>query len=323
MRYVCCHYLGLPERVWEIMSTAWEPATRKAYEGPARRWMEYTQEHNIPPTTPSVSQVLQFLTVYYDTGVGYSSIVLQKAFMSFFIKLDNAPLGKHPLVAKFVKGTKKARTVKPDKLSYIWDPVPVLKHLETWGPIQDLKYEQLTKRTMALFLLATGQRLQALSLLKRADFIWTEHSVRIKYTDRMKSNDPIDNPLILRFTPYMNECICVFAHLKAYMAHPLSQVAVPYTFSTIKPPTTKAKPVTISNYVKSALNMAGVDGQFSAYSARSASTSAAARLNIPVCQILTSAGWASESTFARFYNRPLHVPQEIVDTNFIPAMRAE
>ena len=164
--------------------------------------------------------------------------------------------------------------------------------------------------------MATGQRLQALHQMMRADCQWDATTLVIKYSKRLKTNDPIEKPLVLKFVRSENENLCVYAHLWAYMGHTLSQPAAPYVFSTVRTPTTRASPKTVSRQVRAALTW--VDPQYSAYSARHASTSAAARALVHVNDILRSAGWASENTFSRFYNRPLHQPLLEEETNFLP-----
>ena len=72
---------------------------------------------------------------------------------------------------------------------------------------------------------------------------------------------------------------------------------------------------------EAAAREAGVQDHYTPYSARHASTSAAARVNIPIQDILNSAGWTRESTFGRFYNRPLYVPPvDTPVTDFLPAI---
>ena len=220
-------------------------------------------------------------------------------------------------MTKFVRGTKRKRP-PGGKLKTIWDPAPVLDHLKAWGDIPSLTFDALTRRTIVLFLLATGQRLQALYLMLRKDLTWGEDRVTIAYSSRFKSNDPVTNPLILNFVRHEEEELCIYSHLKAYIADPRSAMAQPYVVSTIKQPAHRASATTISKLVKSTLIMTGVGEEFTAYTARHASTSAAARANIPVSTILASAGWAAESTFARFYQRPLQVVETIINTDFIP-----
>ena len=56
--------------------------------------------------------------------------------------------------------------------------------------------------------MATGQRLQALGLMKRDD---------ITYSSRMKSNNPGKNPLVLNFIRYETQELCVYRHLRQYV----------------------------------------------------------------------------------------------------------
>ena len=59
-------------------------------------------------------------------------------------------MGENPLIAKFVRGTKRKRP-PGGKVKSIWDPIPVLNHLKAWGDIQSLSYDWLTQRTLLLF----------------------------------------------------------------------------------------------------------------------------------------------------------------------------
>ena len=69
------------------------------------------------------------------------------------------------------------------------------------------------------------------------------------------------------------------------------------------------KPVvssTISRWMKNMMAEAGIDiSQFKAHSTRAAATSAAAKVGVPIKDILKTANWSRESTFQRFYHKPL------------------
>ncbi len=68
---------------------------------------------------------------------------------------------------------------------------------------------------------------------------------------------------------------------------------------------------TVGRWIKTLLGQAGVDTtQFSAHSTRSASTSKATA-SVPVELILATADWKEESTFRRFYNRPVAVTDQM------------
>ena len=99
------------------------------------------------------------------------------------------PFEEHPLVSRLLKGV---GNLKPSLLRYeeIWDPKRLLEHLQSWGQTGQLSMDKLNRLMACLFLLATGQRLQALGLMNCGDFKWGEGSCTICYTTKIKSNDP-------------------------------------------------------------------------------------------------------------------------------------
>lgn len=70
------------------------------------------------------------------------------------------------------------------------------------------------------------------------------------------------------------------------------------------------KPVTsqrIPHWIKDLLKEAGIDvSVFKAHSVRGASTTAALTKGVSVADILHTADWSSDTTFRRFYYRPLN-----------------
>ena len=63
---------------------------------------------------------------------------------------------------------------------------------------------------------------------------------------------------------------------------------------------------TIARWVKLMISMAGVDTTvFKAGSVRPAAASKAKAMAVPVTCIMQKAGWSRETTFARFYDKPI------------------
>lgn len=63
---------------------------------------------------------------------------------------------------------------------------------------------------------------------------------------------------------------------------------------------------TISRWVKTVLTDSGIDiSRFKLHSTRAASTSAANNASVSLDDILQTAGWCSESTFAKYYKKPI------------------
>ena len=85
----------------------------------------------------------------------------------------------------------------------------------------------------------------------------------------------------------------------------MKQLFISYT-----KPHKAVSPDTVSRWVKTTLVDAGIDtSKYSAHSTRSASTSAAKGNNISIATIMKSTGWSQESTFAKFYDKPV-APRE-------------
>ena len=80
-------------------------------------------------------------------------------------------------------------------------------------------------------------------------------------------------------------------------------------FICLRKPQKEVSGSTIGRWVKNYLSLAGVNSHnFSAHSTRGAAASKAASLGVPIDSILATASWSSQSTFARFYHRPLDAP---------------
>ena len=57
--------------------------------------------------------------------------------------------------------------------------------------------------------------------------------------------------------------------------------------------------------------MAGIDVQlYKPHSVRVAATSAAHKQEVPLTTILSKAGWTQQSTFRKFYNKPVSNPAD-------------
>ena len=63
--------------------------------------------------------------------------------------------------------------------------------------------------------------------------------------------------------------------------------------------------VTIARWIKTLIHQAGVGDEFKAHSVRGAAATAANMQGMSVSDILSVADWSSDSTFKRFYYRPM------------------
>ena len=85
-------------------------------------------------------------------------------------------------------------------------------------------------------------------------------------------------------------------------------------FITTQKPCRAATASTIARWVKDVMRKAGLDiTKFTPHSIRAASTSAAMWSGIPIESILATAGWTKESTFRKYYNKPLPLENSLQD----------
>ena len=61
----------------------------------------------------------------------------------------------------------------------------------------------------------------------------------------------------------------------------------------------------MSRWIRTVLLAAGINSQYTSHSTRSAATSTAADNGVPIEDILAAADWSSETTFEKFYHKPV------------------
>ena len=252
--------------------------------------------------------VVNFLAALYKQELSYSAINSARSALSTFIFIDGKPVGQHPLVIRLLKGVFNSRPSLP-KTNVTWDPEIVLKLIKAkLSPSASLKLFELTLKVTALLWLLTGQRSQSLHLLDIRNLTLTDHSLKIRFGDPLKTTRPgfhQEEIKILAFAP--NRQLCLIAAMKRYLQVTKKlrgkETAL---FITTQKPYKGASRDTISRWVRLVMQMSGLDTSiFTPHSVRGASTSAAHRGKVPIQTILKTAGWSKESTFRKYYCKPL------------------
>lgn len=215
-------------------------------------------------------------------------------------------IGEDPIIKRFMKGISRLRPPRP-RYNSIWDPKQVFDYFEK-EPSVSLK--SLSIKLVTLLTLATGQRLQTLSLIKLSNIKEYDSGIQIFIDDRVKTSGVnIKQPCLFLPVFIDKPQLCVVSCLKKY-TEDTESIRGPdcdYLFITFQKPHRVTTKQTLSRWVRSALQLAGIDTSvFKSHSSRHASTSAAYRAGVSIDMIKDSAGWSKNSeTFARFYSRPL------------------
>ena len=165
-----------------------------------------------------------------------------------------------------------------------------------------------------LILLTTSQRPQIIKALSIDNMQASPGAYKFVIDGKdLKQGRPGYKPerLVLRTYP-CDRRLCVHNYLSVYLQKTLdfrgkNRNLILTTKKPFKPATTN----TVSRWVKTVLNEAGVDTDvYKPGSTRMAAASKAKRGGVPLDEILKQGGWTRRTTFADFYDRPINVPSK-------------
>ena len=86
--------------------------------------------------SPNVSDIMNFLTHCFKTGLGYSAINTIRSALSTFIYIDNITAGAHPLVVQLMKGIFASRPAL-SRNTVTWDTDVLLNYLKKLSPLNN------------------------------------------------------------------------------------------------------------------------------------------------------------------------------------------
>lgn len=270
----------------------------------------FSNEKGINVFEPDIGNIIEFLAKKFNEGANYGTLNSNRAAISLIVKQD---ISKNQLLSRFLRGCFKRRPTKP-KYSVTWDTELVLNHIKAISSLDQLNLKEISEILATLLILVTAHRLQTLAMIKISNIIKSNHSLKIKIPDLIKTSKPGKEQPVLTL-PFMRQTqeVCVATILLHYLQRTqgLRSSTENMFISTMKPHKA-ASAQTIGHWVKSLMNKAGVDvNVFTAYSAKHAAVSKASHKGVSIDAIRRTAGWSSTSpTFARFYNRQVKEPDD-------------
>ena len=299
------HVLGdVSEAAQRLIQASWRGNTEKQYKGCWKTWLKYCGVNGISELSPSISEVLEFLTSCYERGMSYSYVnTYRSALSSTLPPIDGVQVGKHPLVIRLLKGVFNLRA--PIKnVSPPWSVQKVLHLLRQWSPINKLSLKDLSFKTLMLLALATARRCSSLSMLTiKEDFCHIGES-RLVFQpvglEKESRPDHIAPPIqVEEFHDLeLDPVACVKEYLKR--TKPLRQTDS--LFVTLMSPHKAASTSCLASWIVKVIEQSGQKG--SGGSVRSMSTSKAIAQGASIESVLEAGDWVRESTFRRFYYKP-------------------
>ena len=313
-RSSCFWNLHRPERdqlsatASELVEASWRKQTEKSYGIAWSKWIKWCAKHELSPSSPSLSHVLNYLSYLYESGAQYRTINVQRsALSSTLLPIEGFSVGQHPLVCRLMKGIFNKRPPRP-KLFPSWSVVKVLETLKKWSPPESLSIKLLSYKTVMLLALASCKRPGSISLL----------SVDEKYC-RVGIEQIVFQPVSLEKTENMSHTakpleidsfvqdtsICPVFYLKAYMERVKDLRSTDSLFVILRKPYSEAAASTLARWLSDVIILSGQEG--SGGSTRSVSSSYAIGRGATLTSVLSAGDWARASTFRKFYFKPTEV----------------
>ena len=290
---------GFSEDIIAILAKSWRNGTHSQFRTYLERWVQFCGEREIDAVNPSINDVLNFLYLQYANGLGYSAMNTARSALSTIITIDNMPIGQHPLVSRFLKGFFNDRPALP-RYCVTWDVCTVLNYLKGLSPVSTIPIKSLIHKLVMLMLLLSGQRGQTIHLLDTSNMTLSQGYAKFAIGDALKTTRPGHHLDELHFRAYApDRRLCVHTALKAYLEQTLdNRGKETKLFISLKKP---HKAITLDTMKDAGINLA----IFAPHSTRAASASKAARSKLPLATILRAAGWYRETTFSKYYQKPI------------------
>ena len=207
--------------------------------------------------------------------------------------------------------------LRPPVPKYIdtWDVTVLLKVLRRMSPVSKLSLRDLTLKTVTLVAILLAARAQTITLLNLNNM--TRRKAKYCFAvgaAELKQSRPGYTPPLIELKAYaVDRALCVYRALDEYLARTegLRGSETSLFISYVKP-YKKVTSSTIARWVKIMMNRAGIDVTvYKAHSIRAASASKAWQSGGPLHEILATAGWSKENTFARYYNKDIKKPKQM------------
>ncbi len=150
----------LPQGVVDTITSARAPSTRHAYALKWNLFVEWCSSHREDPRKCPIRVVLSFLQQGLERRLSPSTLkVYVAAIAANHDPVNGKSLGKHDLVIRFLRGTRRLNPPRPPSIPS-WDLSLVLTALQQgpFEPLQKVELKFLSMKTLLLLALASIKR---------------------------------------------------------------------------------------------------------------------------------------------------------------------
>ena len=236
--------------------------------------------------------------------------------LSTLIILPNGhTVGTHPLISRFVKGVFVQRPPTP-RYTEVWDVRILLNYLRSLTPMRWLGLKDLTLKVCMLIALLSAQRCQTLHLLNIKNMTIKGSKIIFRVNELIKQSRPGHCGTTIELKAYPpDRRLCIFKLLLLYLKTTKKlRGKETQLFISYRKPYAKVSKDTIARWLRTTMTEAGINtSRFKPHSVRAAATSAAGEKQVPIVDILQTAGWSRERTFRTYYQKPVVKDNKFAD----------
>ena len=314
---------GLPPTTATLIKESWRPGTRVQYDSLLQGWTRVCSSRQVHPMSPTIYDILAYLTSLFERGLAYRTISAAKSVLSGVLHVPGVTaISEHRLIIRLLKGI---FHIRPPQLRYelIWDTDLVLSHLKNpSSSTYSLKF--LSLKIVTLLTLLSGQRVSTVHQFCISDMQTTPSLIIFNIPGLLKHSRHTkrDNPIPFHAFPQdadlcpvstINQYLTARATLANYVLHDALLCYRKPHGPTIKD--------TLARWIRSVLKLSGVDmDTFTVHSCRSASTSKAMSSGVALDVILKAGQWSADSTFYQFYRKVIVKSGNLVDITFAESL---
>lgn len=307
---------GCSQRVADTLLQARRPTTNNTYRRVWEKFTAFAQQQGWNPSTPWVSQVLEFLQLGLEKGLRSSTLKVQVSALS---ALTGVRWAQDPLVVQFQRACLKLRP--PRKPSFpVWDLSVVLEALseDPFFPNENISLWDLTLKVSFLIAITSAKRVSEMQALMASDpyLIVLPDRLVLKPSDQFipkvsssfHFNQEINLPALSteQGDPHPLDVkgnVLEYLSATRSIRKTESLLIIPHGFKRGQAASSRTIASWLVKTIKKAYSLSNhqVPEGLRAHSTRAVATSWAAYCRVSAEKICRAATWSSRSTFMSHY----------------------
>ena len=207
---------ALYEEATGIIGASWRFSTRQRCQDHMYNFLQHCLQRNINPAQANFKISIEYLTQYFYTRVGYSSVNTARSVLSCILNPENGTsFGEDPLVCRLLKGVFNLKPSLP-RYTTTWNVSICPRYIKSLLSLDESDLKTLSYSLAILLCLTTGQRDQTISYMNLDLMKFETDKITIFALELLKQTRPGHHlePMVLM--RYSDTDVCALLHYEKY-----------------------------------------------------------------------------------------------------------